>query len=291
MLGIVVVALALAAAVVWLPEGDAGHNLTSSPGEPDREASPPLGPGQPTTGYTGHGMDDTRLYNVMWANGSQTCAPLPGGMQTPPLPDDQLAAHLEEIIDCLVEVHTEPLAVEGLEVTTPTIVTYRDAYETPCGALTSENPAYYCSGNQTIYVLYGSDENRDGYARAELGYWILMAHEFGHHLQAITGIFTDYGQLTDEATGDERLQLSRRLELQATCFSGVFLGATRTHLGFDGSYYAARDFYRFNSDDQTGAGTHGTGQSQATWFDTGYRKEWNAFARCDTWAAEAVEVS
>lgn len=249
-----------------------------TPGQPE------LTPGKPDTGYTGTGMDETRLYNVMWANGSQACTPT--RLPEPPLPDDELAAHLQEVMDCITEVHRPALAAEGIELTAPKVVAYADTQATPCGTISDGNPAFYCSGDQTLYVRYDSDENPDGYARSNMGYWVLASHEFGHHLQAVTGIFTEYSELIAGASAEEKEELSRRLEAQATCFSGVYLGASRVSLSFDDNLNATRNFYRFN-----GGPGYASGENQVAWFEEGYLMEWNAFARCNTWSAPDDRVS
>ncbi|MGJ3509437.1 neutral zinc metallopeptidase [Enemella sp. A6] len=257
-----------------------------TPSEPtETKPSAPEGTdGKPETGYSGNGMTDTRLYNVMWANGSQACSPTK--LPEPPLPDEQLAGHLQDVMDCITEVHKPALAEQGITITSPKVVAYADTQSTPCGTISNQNPAFYCSGDQTLYVRYDSDENPNGYARSNMGYWILATHEFGHHLQAVTGIFDEYSQALSGANAEEKDALSRRLEAQATCFSGVFLGATRVSLKYDDNVNATRNFYRFN-----GGRGYASGENMVAWFERGYDVEWNAFARCNTWSAPDDQVS
>ena len=68
-----------------------------------------------------------------------------------------------------------------------------------------------------------ADDGREAYTFARLGYVALTAHEFGHHLQLTTGMVNEYGKSYAEASKTNRYLLSRRLELQAQCFEGVFL--------------------------------------------------------------------
>lgn len=267
------------------PTADATTEAVPEPTETERTpAEPEFTPGKPDTGYTGTGMNQTRLYNVMWQNGSASCTPT--ALPEPPLPDDELVAHLQDVIACITEVHKPALAAEGLTLNAPTVVGYTDTVTTPCGTLTDGNPAYYCSGDQTIYVRYDSDENPDGYARSNMGYWILMSHEFGHHLQYVAGIFAEYDVARNGAGADVQEELSRRLEAQATCFSGVYLGASRVSLHYDDNLNATRNFYRFN-----GGRGYPSGANQVAWFEAGYLMEWNAFARCNTWSAADDQVS
>ncbi len=110
----------------------------------------------------------------------------------PPLKNSALAPYLRTVVTCLVNAFRAPLAAKGFALTTPKIKTFKKSVKTPCGTLGSRtNPAFYCAG--TIYWPVTSDDAREAYTFARLGYVGLLAHEFGHHLQATTGILYAYG--------------------------------------------------------------------------------------------------
>ena len=101
--------------------------------------------------------------------------------------------------------------------------TFAGRTRTPCGWLkATSSPASYCAG--TIFWPVTSDDGSEAYTFARLGYLALAAHEFGHHLQATTGMLPEYATRYGQANRQGRYELSRRLELQAECFEGVFLG-------------------------------------------------------------------
>ncbi|MFD2353045.1 neutral zinc metallopeptidase [Nonomuraea ferruginea] len=52
----------------------------------------------------------------------------------------------------------------------------------------------------------------------------MMAHEYGHHVQNLTGLLDSWwGQTLETSNQNGKLALSRRLELQATCFGGMWM--------------------------------------------------------------------
>lgn len=92
-----------------------------------------------------------------------------------------------------------------------------------------DGPAYYCG--DTIYLDAKAD--LDGYrddpewSRAWMA--VIIGHEYGHHVQALTGILAAKHERGLTLNGIELHQEeSRRLELQASCFGGAYLGADRT---------------------------------------------------------------
>ena len=124
---------------------------------------------------------------------------------------------------------------KGFILETPRIKTYRRSVKSPCGKFGQRGaPAYYCSPSKTIYWPLSGDDRSEAYTFARLGYVGLLAHEFGHHLQAVTGMLGEYGQRYARAKGrSDRYLLSRRLELQAQCFEGVFLTVAERDLSVD----------------------------------------------------------
>lgn len=209
----------------------------------------------------------------------------------PPLKNSALAPYLRDVVDCFVKVFKPALAKQGFELTTPKIKTYKKSIDTDCGTLTSNgSPAYYCSG--TIYWPVSSDDDNEAYTYARLGYVGLAAHEFGHHLQATTGMFSEYGTLYADASKKERYELSRRLELQAQCFEGVFL--TYASKEIDLSSYdrtQLREWHSYTGDEDppsTRKPDHGTSKNQVAWLEKGMAGA--DFGKCNTWSASSKSV-
>ncbi|MFD7158001.1 neutral zinc metallopeptidase [Kribbella sp. NPDC059898] len=87
---------------------------------------------------------------------------------------------------------------------------------------------YY--GGGTIYMDASTDISFDRRDPDEARAWMALeiGHEYRHHVQALTGVFAALYDREVTMNGvDAHLEDSRRLELQASCFSGVYLGADR----------------------------------------------------------------
>lgn len=209
----------------------------------------------------------------------------------PPLRNSALAPYLRTVVRCLVDAFKGPLAKQGFTLTTPTVKTYSGSIKTPCGRLGSNsNPSFYCSG--TIYWPVSSDDGREAYTFARLGYVGLTAHEFGHHLQQTTGMFYDYGTRYAAASRKGKLALSRRLELQAQCFEGVFLSHDKSALHFSSrDRREIRTWHSYTGDEDPPASRqpdHGTSREQVAWLNKGLAGA--DFGRCNTWSASPQSV-
>ncbi len=212
----------------------------------------------------------------------------------PPVADAALAPYLRSIARCLTKAFAKPLAVEGFTLETPKIKTYRKTLETPCGKFGQRDaPAYYCSSTQTIYWPTSSDDGSEAYTFARLGYVGLLAHEYGHHLQATTGMLGEYGERYAESSSKKkRDQLSRRLELQAQCFEGVFLSVADRELIVTGDdRYQLRSWHSYTGDEDPPTSRrpdHGSSAAQIRWLERGL--DTADFSRCNTWKAKAKSV-
>lgn len=212
----------------------------------------------------------------------------------PPLADKKLQPYLTDVVDCLTQVFKAPLAARGFALVEPTVKTYHRRVESPCGDFgQSGSPAYYCSTTRTIYWPDTVDDGREAYTFARLGYVGLVAHEFGHHLQAATGMLSAYASAYDDASKKERDALSRRLELQAQCFEGVFLNATAKDLDLtrkDRTELEAWHGYTGDEDPpKDRRPDHGSSKAQWGWLERGLDS--GDFADCNTWTAKAKSVT
>ncbi|MCX5042282.1 neutral zinc metallopeptidase [Aldersonia sp. NBC_00410] len=161
--------------------------------------------------------------------------------------------------------------------------------ETVTGGQCSAVPAqssFYCDG--TIYLVPASYRNTTTGARgvpaAAMG---MLAHEYGHHLQRLSGtLAASVEQMNAAGRGTpEGLELSRRAELQAQCLSGMFFGVT-----FDPPSVALAQQDNYTRGDQPGgAQSHGTPQSWGDWFTKGLQR--NSLDVCNTWVALPNAVS
>lgn len=212
----------------------------------------------------------------------------------PPLANKKLEPYLTDVVGCLTKVFKAPLAARGFTLVEPKVKTYHRRLESPCGDFGQDgSPAFYCSTTRTIYWPDTVDDGREAYTFARLGYVGLTAHEFGHHLQATTGMLSAYAAAYDDGSKKERDALSRRLELQAQCFEGVFLHATSADLDLtakDRRELKAWHGYTGDEDPpEERKPDHGSSKAQWAWLERGIDS--GDFGDCDTWTAKAKSVT
>ena len=163
-----------------------------------------------------------------WTGPSVTCG-IRVRPPKPPVRNADLAPYLRSLVKCLVKVHRKPLAAQGFTLTEPKIRVYRSIVTAACGRFDQKGaPAYYCSADQTIYWPATRDDGREAYTFARLGYVALLAHEFGHHLQAVTGMVNAYGR--EYATADTA-ERTRPAQPPARAAGAVLRGRVPRHRG------------------------------------------------------------
>jgi predicted metalloprotease len=212
----------------------------------------------------------------------------------PPLRDASLAAYGKKLVGCLVKAFDKPLEARGIDLTKPKIKAYPKTIKTPCGKFDQRDaPAYYCSSTHTIYLPESGDDSNEAYTFARLGYVGLVAHEFGHHMQAASGMLREYGERSFLAKSrSERYLLSRRMELQAQCFEGIFLAAAARSIGLSSfDRYQLRVWHSFTGDEDPPKDRkpdHGSSTAQLRWLNRGLDSA--DFGRCNTWKASKKSV-
>jgi uncharacterized protein len=92
--------------------------------------------------------------------------------------------------------------------------------DTGCGPATSEVGPFYCPADKTAYFdtdFFQVLVDRFGSSGGPLAQEYVVAHEFGHHVQNLTGVLGRAQQGAQGARGN-----GVRSELQADCYAGVW---------------------------------------------------------------------
>ncbi|EWM13862.1 MULTISPECIES: neutral zinc metallopeptidase [unclassified Kutzneria] len=198
---------------------------------------------------------------------------------------EELRAYLTAELTCL-DAAWKPV-VTALDMPfQPTKLTMDDSSGS-CRSRGDGTPvAFYCGADNELHMpLESVLDGTDGIPAVVLG---VLAHEYGHHVQDMSGILLAESRREASAGRDTDAgwELSRRLELQANCFAGMFLASVAGHgsvsrsMAGDGAAAFA---------DGGGEKDHGTAAHQGRWAQIGY--EQNKTAACNTWAAPQGDVS
>lgn len=146
-----------------------------------------------------------------------------------PLSQCTTGAQANSDIDCRMQAAATSLdsywSTTVSNYTQPQLVIFDGATNTGCGSATTAVGPFYCPPDQTVYIdtaFYGDLRSQFGATGGPLAQLYVVAHEWGHHIQDITGIMNGLNLRQTGPTSD-----SVRLELQADCFAGSWVGAAQ----------------------------------------------------------------
>ncbi|MFD5224390.1 neutral zinc metallopeptidase [Microbacterium sp. NPDC058342] len=207
--------------------------------------------------------------------------------------DDCRMAGAEVVLNDYWEQH-----VDGYAAPTMTVVDGQTA--TQCGTASNAVGPFYCPPEQGVYIdpdFFQLMRQQFGASAGELAQLYIVGHEWGHHIQNITGVMDEH---PNNGTGPSSNGV--RIELQADCYAGAWLGDVAELEDDNGVRYietpteaqladAVNAAYTVGDDhiQQQSGGfvspesfTHGTSKQRQFWFANGYK---NGLGVCDTFAA------
>lgn len=186
--------------------------------------------------------------------------------------------------------------------TPPNTVIYTQGTNTGCGYGQAAMGPFYCPADQTVYLdlsFWEEMETRLGASGADFARAYVIAHEFGHHVQTLTGASQRVRQAQQSARSEaESNQYLVMLELQADCYAGVWaanaarvsngnvaLEAGDLQEGLRTANAIGDDTLQRNAGRQVTpeAFTHGTSAQRQEWLMRGYNT--GDPAQCDTFNA------
>lgn len=174
----------------------------------------------------------------------------------------------------------------------PKLVFYSQAGNSGCGAAQSAMGPFYCPSDHGIYIdtdFYTEMDQRMG-ASGDFARAYVMAHEYGHHIQTLTGL-SDQIRSAQQQNPSQANALQVRMELQADCYAGVWAAKNKDRIepgdleeGLNAAHSIGDDtlMQKAGRRPVEAAFTHGSSQQRMTWLRKGL--ETADEDQCDTFA-------
>jgi predicted metalloprotease len=222
--------------------------------------------------------------------------------------DCQVVADIDENPDCRFVLFVNSIqdfwdaeyARHGVRYQPAVTTFFSGGVRTACGAASAQVGPFYCPADRGVYLDLGFFDqlrSRFGVDAGAFGEAYVLAHEYGHHIQNLTG------QMQQVRPGTGPSSDAVRLELQADCYAGAWAHHATTSLADDGrplilelteqdirqgltAAAAVGDDYiqqRFQGTVTPESWSHGSSEQRQRWFLTGL--ETGQFGSCNTFAA------
>lgn len=279
--------IALSVVGVMLAGGGSGTTETSRP-QVNGPSIVPTATNQPQKGTA----EDFLLNAPIYQAGSL------GQLNCPAekLGDGSLAAqkvYYEKLFKCLNDAWRPAFAKIGQKPPDPGLVVFDRTVESPCGKfepLSGRVLAFYCYGNQVMYTDVKQMNKAFG-PKQDLAFLMTIAHEYGHHVQGVSDLFYARAVYLQDHP-EQKLESSRRNELQASCFAGVFSRSIEDSYPFTGRLkefeFQASNSFGETPDTPENERTHGLATSQGFWIVNGLNV--GETKACNTFAATKDQV-
>ncbi len=218
-----------------------------------------------------------------------------GGIDGTTASKAELEGYLTTMMGCLMTVWNGPVTDAGFQLPRPPVTVYDRPVKTACGNFDDVNAAY-CSGDQRIYYAQPLLRSFPASIRnSPHAVSMIVAHEFGHAIQARTAILASEKRLEDRAASENAaLELSRRIETQADCLAGQYVRSIAQSQGMSDADLRSLGTFTYNLGDDVLSGKpgwsegHGLGTTRQNWFVRGLGS--SAVSTCNTFTVPGSQV-
>lgn len=262
-------------------------SITPTPTQSTQRTASPSTPAAPTAAQTRAAQNRAVIQNSLYRVGrlpASRCKEPTGR----PTTTANVRKYYTEFIRCLDKAWAPAIRKAGFTFQAPRLEVITGRSRTRCAVTDS---AAYCSGVISMSANFDIENYRNTrrlWTRTTMAQ--LIAHEYGHHLQRLTGIRSASDARSHYLSGDARLAESRRLELQASCFAGVYLGADRLYFPVAGAWRQEWLWtIRNRGDEWNPTRSHGNRTSHSRWTRRGFAAA--GPAGCNTFTASAASIA